>query len=137
MNAITGQAFGEVKLKCKKRVLPLAIINSSVTIRKDIVPVDTTLLFQRIIHTLDTSNADLQDYFQYELAPMPPALFTEQGMRKTNKAAMYSVSNDKSISATFQYLDEAVFIVDVGFPLHRVVRPSHIQGLTYDEVYEA
>lgn len=137
MNAITGQTFSEVKLKRKNRVLPLATINSSVTIREDIVPVDTTLLFQRIIHTLDTSTADLQDYFQYELAPMPPALFTEQGMRKTNKAAMYSVFNDKSTSTTFQYLDEAVFIVDGGFLLHRVVWPSHIQGITYDEVYEA
>ena len=68
---------------------------------------------------------------------MPPALFTEQGMRKTNKAAMYSVFNDRPISTTFQYLDEAVFIVDGGFLLHRVVWPSHIQGITYDAVYEA
>ena len=65
---------------------------------------------------------------------MPPVLFTEQGMRKTNKAAMYSVFN---ISTTFQDLDDAVFIVDGGFLLHRVVWPSHIQGMTYDEVYDA
>ena len=134
MNAITGQNFSDVKLKRKNRVLPLATMNSSVTIREEIVPVDTTLLFQRIIHTIDSAD-DLQDYFEYELAPMPPALFTEQGMRKTNKAAMYSVFND--ISTTFQDLDDAVFIVDGGFLLHRVVWPSHIQGMTYDEVYDA
>ena len=69
---------------------PLATINSSVTIRKDIVPVDTSLLFQRIIQQLDIGTADLQDYFQYELVLIPTALFTEKGMKKTNKAVIYS-----------------------------------------------
>ena len=55
-------------------------------------------------------------------------------MRKTNKVAMYSVFNE--ISTTFQDLDDAVFIVDGGFLLHHVVWPSHIQGMTYDEVYD-
>lgn len=106
MSAITGQTFSDIKLKCKNCVLHLATINSSVTIREDIVPVDTTLLFQRIIHTLDSAD-DLQEYFEYELTPMPPALFTEQGMRKTNKAAVYSVFN---ISTTFQDQDDAVLV---------------------------
>ena len=56
-------------------------------------------------------------------------------MRKTNKAGMYSVFN--GISTTFQDLDDAVFIIDGGFLFHRVVWPSHIQGMTYDEVYDA
>ena len=60
------------------------------------------------MHTLDSAD-DLQDYSEYEFAPIPPALFT----------AVYRVSND--ISTTFQDLDDAVFIVDGGFLLHCAV----------------
>ena len=77
---------------------------------------------------------DLQAHFEYELAPLPPALFTEQGMRKTSKSSFYSVFN--KISTHNQGLDDAAFILDGGFLLHRVTWPSHIYGLTYDKVYD-
>ena len=76
MNAIIGKKFSDVRLKRNNRVLPLATVNSGVKIRENKVAVDTTLLFQRMIHSLESAN-DLQAYFEYELAPMPPALFTE------------------------------------------------------------
>ena len=130
MHAIIVQSLINMKLKHSNCVLALATVDSSVTIREDIIPVDTTL-FQRMLDTLE-SDDDLQAYFVYELAPASPAVFTEQDVRKTNKSEIYHVFND--ISMQFQDLDDAVFIVDGGFLLHHVTWLSHIQELIYGEV---
>ena len=55
-------------------------------------------------------------------------------MRKTNKSALYSIFS--YCSTCIRDLDDAVFIVDGGFLLHRVTWPPHIQELAYDEIYD-
>ena len=54
MKKIIGQSYGSVKLKRSNRVLPIAIINSSIRIREEITFIDPLLIFQRIlIHMWD------------------------------------------------------------------------------------
>lgn len=109
--------------------IPVPTVNSG----HDKVPsVDTTLLCQRTLESAD----DLEEVnFQYELSPMPSALFTEQGIRRMSKFTLYRMFN--TISTLMRHLDDVVFIVDGDFLHQRVEWPSHIQDLTYDEVYDA
>jgi len=79
---IIGQTYGTVKLKRSNRVLPIAIINSSIRIREEIISIDPLLIFQRI-SLMETSNKELKNYFEYELFPNKLSLFNEKGMSKT------------------------------------------------------
>ena len=73
--------------KRSNRVLPLLSIRSSVKPRK--VSIDPLLLFQRICLN-KKFDEHLCEYLQYELSPYPLALFTEAGMRKTNKKRRFT-----------------------------------------------
>jgi len=74
MKKIIGQTYGTVKLKRSNRVLPIAIVNSSIRIREEIISIDPLLIFQRI-SIMKTSNEELKSYFEYELSPYPLSLF--------------------------------------------------------------
>ncbi|GBL74481.1 hypothetical protein AVEN_235422-1 [Araneus ventricosus] len=63
------------------------------------------------------SDAELQKYFEFELAPFPLSLFDEGGLRKTLKSVFYDLFS----IATDLFLTSACYVVDGGFLLHRVL----------------
>ncbi|KYN23146.1 hypothetical protein ALC57_04450 [Trachymyrmex cornetzi] len=65
-----------------------------------------------------TFEDELEKFFEYKLAPYPLSLFDAMGMRKTMKSAFYNC---------FEYVNieidntNAIYIIDGGYLLHRVV----------------
>jgi hypothetical protein len=87
---IIGNNFEDLKLKRKDNVVSLAARLSGVKIHNTLTPVNTTLLFQRMIHCIKKEE-ELEECFQYELSPFPLALFDELGqIRKSKKSALYN-----------------------------------------------
>lgn len=64
------------------------------------------------------SDEELQEYMQFELAPFPLSLFTEEGMRKGTKSWLYKVFMPLSNDTLF---GNSTHVIDGGFLLHRVV----------------
>ncbi|KAJ8881582.1 hypothetical protein PR048_018066 [Dryococelus australis] len=82
------QVMGKIEgIPFSDRALPLSSVTSSINIQHDTVAIDPFLLFQRIYTSIKTDN-DLRMYLEYGLAPLPLALFSESGMRKTKKSGM-------------------------------------------------
>ena len=79
------------------------------------ISVDPLLLFQRI-SLLKKTNDELKLYLEYELAPFPLSIFTDNGLRKCKKFAIY----DLRVPAT-QPSTEDITVIDGGFLLHRKV----------------
>lgn len=125
------QKFNSIKLKRADRVLPLLTISSSVKVHNEEVPVDPLLLFQRISITKRFDD-QLPKFMEYELAPFPLSLFDENGMRKTQKSAIYKCF--QPIIIEFDISDDTYyFIIDGGFLLHRVVWNK---GETFDTIFD-
>lgn len=122
LQSIVGKTFGDVKFERKKKVLALNSMSSSVKVGDDILAIDPTLLFQRISLQIKAQE-DMQDFLKYELAPYPLTLFDEVGMRKTPKSQF--IQNFKNLldDSLFKldFLQDAVYVIDGGFLLHRVV----------------
>ena len=58
-----------------------------ITIENQVIHIDPSMLFTRLIVLLERSER-MEDYFQFELTPMPTSLFKDGMMRKSNKAAL-------------------------------------------------
>ncbi|GBN49334.1 hypothetical protein AVEN_87319-1 [Araneus ventricosus] len=66
------------------------------------------------------SDAELQKYFEFELAPFPLSLFDEEGLRKTRKSVFYDLFS----TTTVVRFTPACYVVDGGFLLHRVLKQA-------------
>ncbi|CAG9820707.1 unnamed protein product [Phaedon cochleariae] len=114
---IIGKDFDSVKFKRKDRVIPLGAINNSITIEEVAVPIDPLLIFHRMCIAKKTDE-ELQQYLEYELAPFPLSLFSEEGMRKGTKSSLYKAFTPLPSDVQFE---NKVHVIDGGFLLHRVV----------------
>ncbi|GBL90477.1 hypothetical protein AVEN_179406-1 [Araneus ventricosus] len=74
----------------------------------------------RRISLLKKSDSELQNYFEFELAPFPLTLFDEGELRKTSKSVFYYLF----FTATDVHFTPACSVVDGGFLLHRVLRQT-------------
>lgn len=88
MNKIIGQTFNNIKLKRADKVLSLLTLSSTIKFHDEKVPIDPILLFQRMSIT-KTFGDELEQFFEYELAPYSLPLFDSIGMHKTQKPAIY------------------------------------------------
>ncbi|KAF2879998.1 hypothetical protein ILUMI_26174 [Ignelater luminosus] len=96
---------------------------STATVSKDIIEVDTSQLFQKILCTIHSHN-DLRDGFKYELATIPMSLFEKSGfMRKTKKSALYSIF-DRIPEGSTEIGAECFYVIDGGYLSHHVVWPK-------------
>lgn len=131
MLSMVNNNFGDFKLSTKKKFIPLGAINCGVKINDVSFPIDTNLLYQRIISTFREDD-DLEEYFQFEPSPVPQKLYDDLGMKKTTKSALYTIFE----GLTDHRLDfkKSRFVVDGGFLLHKVVWPRQ---LTYLDVISA
>ncbi|KMQ84206.1 hypothetical protein RF55_18200 [Lasius niger] len=112
---IIGNDFDSVKFKRKDKVIPLSVANSSIKIDEVAIPIDPLLLFQKmcIAKKLDE---ELQEYLQFELAPFPLSLFSEEGMRKTLKSFLYKAFLPLTGDMDF---GSSIHVIDGGYLLHR------------------
>ncbi|XP_072153362.1 uncharacterized protein [Bemisia tabaci] len=95
-------------------------MNSGLKIHDTIVPIDTNLLYQRIMKTV-RSDTELENYFNYELSPIPQALFDSHGMRKGTNSTLYKSFNvSKNLKLT---TENCKFVIDGGYLLHCVIWP--------------
>lgn len=131
MATLMGKTFHEVVIPRKARVVPLASMTSSVTVRGKIVPINVQQLFNRII-CLHSTPEELKECFKYELAPKPTALFNESSMRKGKKSSLLTAFKEEE--QTIIPKQDCIFIVDGGYLLHCVVWP---QSSTYGDVVDA
>ncbi|KYM94341.1 hypothetical protein ALC62_15043 [Cyphomyrmex costatus] len=124
-----GKKIGDVKIGRKYRVQPLSIMTSKIKIDSKDVPIDPTLLFQRIC-LMKKDDDELKGFFQYELAPYPLSMFDENGMRKNTKSDFYNLFLPLQEKPTFQ---NAWYVIDGGYLLHKVVWPKKS---TYVEIFQ-
>jgi len=117
LESVIGNTFGNVKFQRKNKVLSLKTVQSSVKINDEIIAINPLLLFQRISLNINNQKA-MENYLQYELAPFPLSLFTENGLRKNVKSQLYDEFT--SISAP-EISISVVHVVDGGFLLHKVI----------------
>ena len=90
MKKVVGGNFEDLKLKRKDKVVTLAAVSCSLKIAGKKFTVDPLTLFQRVC-IAKKSDEDVKELFKFELAPFLMSLFTEEGMRKGTKSAMYSL----------------------------------------------
>jgi len=124
MQNILGKIFGDIHLHRKDKVLPLSSVTNSVKVRKELIPVNTMQLFNRIVCVVK-SDEDFASCLQYELASRPLSLLMTY-LRKTQKSVMYDVIESVA--------EESTVVVDGGYLLRRVIWPQH--G-SYSDVYSA
>lgn len=118
-----GRTFGEVKLSRKYKALTLQSMSGTVKVRDQEVPVNTTQLLWRILCVIQGPE-ELETYLSYELAPRPPALFDEGGMRRTAKSVLLQKFDHDS--PPDEPPKDSVSVVDGGYLLrkHRWPRPA-------------
>ena len=68
-------------------VRSLLCLSKGVTIKNEIVHIDPTVLFMRLIVLIERAE-DMSDYFNYALAPIPCSLFKDNFMRHPNKSQL-------------------------------------------------
>lgn len=128
MQKLDNVCFKDLKLSKKDKVMPLLTVNSKMKIHDEVVPIDPSLLFQRICvsRNFDT---DVASFFKFELAPYPLSLFDEGGMRKTQKASFFELFSDiQNINLSQKKYS---FVIDGGMLLHRV---KWRQGQTFHSI---
>ncbi|GBM97945.1 hypothetical protein AVEN_42492-1 [Araneus ventricosus] len=96
--------------------MPNRGFTSKVKVHDELVPVNPGSIFRRI-SPLKKSDAELEKYFEFELALFPLPLFDEGGLRKTRKSVFY----DLFCTATDVHFTSSCYLVDGGFLLHRVL----------------
>ncbi|KYN50606.1 hypothetical protein ALC57_11709 [Trachymyrmex cornetzi] len=99
---VFGHKISDIKVGRKYRVQPLSIMTSKIKINDKDVPIDPTLLFQRMC-LVKKDDVELKNFFQYELAPYPLSIFDENGMRKNVKSDFYDTFTTCGKTFTCKY----------------------------------
>ena len=84
-----GKSYTDFHAKKSKQITNLLSLYSNVNIDKDKVTVDPLTLFLRLIVLVERKpEKEIAEYFDYELAPYPMALFKDGLMRTATKSAL-------------------------------------------------
>ena len=116
-----GVGFQEVVLKRKDCIHTLQQLQKGVTVGKKTLFMHTTQLFSRLIALVDRT-VDMAPYFQYELTPLPAALFKDSRMRKPDKAALANELMQNAVET--EQTVTTVYVLDGGSLLHKVCWPK-------------
>lgn len=129
MVGVDAETYKHSKLNCVKTLIATTPV---MEVDNEKVPIDTTLLFQKIAVSLVDRKDLMKDAISFELSPYPMALFNDSGiMRGSNKSDLYKYLN-KTTYAKKDFTDVR-FVIDGGYLLHKVVWPK---TCTFQEVFE-
>ena len=128
--SMDNHQFSEIVLKKCDQVRTLAVLQKTHTGSKQDVIANSSALFHRLIVLIERSS-DVQNYFMYEMTPVPTSIFRNGYMRKPNKAALARcLTADLSLSVM---PDRVCYVVDGGTLLRKV---KWLKGITYGDVVQ-
>lgn len=123
ISKLEGSDFQTVKYKRNERCKPLGTMRSGITVDEETVAVDPLLIFRRIC-IAKKSEAELEKFLEYELSPFPLSIFNEEGLHKGIKSSLYK--EFKPLADEQIDIEDAIYVIDGGFLLHRVVWPRNV-----------
>ena len=115
---LDGVSVSQAVVKRSKQLKNLAQLSTGVKVNSEILHINETVLFQRLIVLIERSE-DMSTYFEYELTPTPTSLFKDDYMRKSNKSILGKAltQNSTKFSESFP---ASKYVIDGGALLHRV-----------------
>ena len=116
-----GVGFQDVVLRTKDCIRTLQQLQQGLTVGKKTYFLHTTQLFSRLIALVDRT-ADMAPYFQYEMTPLPAALFKDSHMRNADKAALANELMQHAVDTECSLT--TAYILDGGSLLHKVCWPK-------------
>ena len=119
---LTGQIYGEVKLKRSERAISMSAANNEVHVLGKEVDVNSSLLFMRVTCIIE-EHKEMAGHLCYEFARRPPALFDSGLMRKTAKSVLGKLLKGVTDPET-EPPRNAHYFVDGGCLLQTVVWPK-------------
>ena len=133
LNNMIGQNASDITFKRRDQAVTLALKTNSKA-SDDIVYVDSTLLFQRLLKVAEVTPDMLQNAFAFELSNVPASLFDSTGLpRRPNKAALANYIWSTREQVDLELPDQVSFVIDGGSLLHRLAWP---RGATYNQLME-
>ena len=86
--SMDNQVFSDVKLRKKDRVKTLQELQPGVKFGKKTVHLDPSTLCLRCVELAKRLDLEGKDFFQYDMCPVPAALFKDSFMNKTDKSTL-------------------------------------------------
>ncbi|KAF2900786.1 hypothetical protein ILUMI_05386 [Ignelater luminosus] len=98
-------------------VIPLGAINCKIKIYDTVTPIDTNLLYQRILSTFKQDD-ELEEYFKFELSSIPQLLFDElaEKMKENSMTILQALDNADSliVNTAISYTTTNPLVIIVG-----------------------
>ncbi|KYN29124.1 hypothetical protein ALC57_01443, partial [Trachymyrmex cornetzi] len=118
---VIKETYGNIKFPKKMKVLPLKSAFSKVSLGSDdVVVVDSETLFRRML-LCKRSDAEFEEYFDFELAPYPTLIFDGFNMRKNKKSDLYEFFTPVEDTS----INNIHHVIDGGYLLHKIVRNTN------------
>src|SRR6218665_3750497 len=118
---LDDKCFSDVVLKKSDKVKTLTRLQKVLVVDKKEIFVQSAHLFNRLIVLVEWTT-EMEQYFSYELTPMPSSLFQDSFMRKPQKAALGPVLFQKAMFT--ESLPASQFVLDGGSLLHKIKWPK-------------
>lgn len=123
-------AFSEAVLRKSDRVVALSTLTSKLTVSKKHIQMDANVLFTRLLFIMQRQDVtdersdkaatdDIEQYFSYELTPLPTALFLDGCLRKSSKSLLAHELHN-SVATNIPPTKVDAYVVDGGYLLHKV-----------------
>lgn len=114
---VIKETYGNIKFQKKMKVLPLKSAFSKISlVSDDVVVVDSETLFRRML-LCKPSDAEFEEYFDFELAPYPTSIFDGFNMRKNKKSDLYEFFTPVEDTS----INNIHHVIDGGYLLHKIV----------------
>ena len=133
MEQMDNKSFAEVVMRRASQVRTLSVIFKKVQSGNKHIVVDPDVLFARLLLVMAQSG-NMESCFCHELTTLPSALFSDSGLRKTNKS-MLAKEITRAVDNTLQVHTTCKYVVDGGCLLRRVVWPKSGTYLDVVHVY--
>ena len=125
----------ECTIKRKDQVKPIIALQNTVKVDKESIPVEPTVLFNRLVAIAQREQEDVVKLFKFELTQEPMSLFKHGLMRKPDKSSLRkAIMKDNEALKKDHLPANSFFVVDGGALLHRV---RWMKKLTVEKVAEA
>ena len=130
--ALDDKPFVKSLIKRTHQVKTLGSLSHIIKVNKQDVSMDPSRLFSRLVVLLER-NSDLKPFFEYELTPVPTSLFTENFMRKANKALLIQYLFGKDIHFIDSVASTDCCVIDGGWMLRKI---TWTEGCSFEVVVE-